>query len=95
MATTQVEAALGAVAGVEECTVFGVEVPDTGGRAGMAAVKLLAGDDIDVQEPQGGAANQAYGPDVADPLYVLCGREEGYLPFYDGYAEEVAAGRRP
>ena len=39
--------------------------------------------------------NQAYGPDVADPLYVLCGREEGYLPFYDGYAEEVAAGRRP
>jgi fatty-acyl-CoA synthase len=39
--------------------------------------------------------NQAYGTEVADPLYVLCGREEGYLPFFDSYPAEVAAGRRP
>ena len=29
--------------------------------------------------------NQAYGPEVADPLYMLSGREEGYVPFYDDY----------
>ncbi len=34
VATTQVEAALGQDKNVEESTVFGVEVPDTGGRAG-------------------------------------------------------------
>lgn len=30
---------------------------------------------------------------VADPLYVLAGREEGYVPAYPEYAEEVAAGK--
>jgi fatty-acyl-CoA synthase len=39
--------------------------------------------------------NQGYGADVADPLYVLGGRKEGYLPFYPSYAADVAAGRRP
>jgi fatty-acyl-CoA synthase len=46
VATTQVERALGADNSVEECTVFGVEVPRTGGRAGMAAVKLRDGADF-------------------------------------------------
>jgi fatty-acyl-CoA synthase len=36
-----------------------------------------------------------YGPDIDDALYVLKGREEGYAPYYDGYLDEVAAGRRP
>jgi fatty-acyl-CoA synthase len=40
VATTQVERALAADKSVEESTVFGVEIPRTGGRAGMAAVKL-------------------------------------------------------
>ena len=40
VATTQVEAALGGDGGVEECTVFGVEVPDTGGGPEMAAIKV-------------------------------------------------------
>ena len=25
---------------------------------------------------------QAYGSDVEDPLYVLAGRDEGYVPYY-------------
>jgi fatty-acyl-CoA synthase len=38
---------------------------------------------------------QGYGPDVDDPVYVLNGREEGYVPYYDNYPDEVAAGERP
>ncbi len=125
--TTQVEAALVADRAVEECTVFGVEVPDTGGRAGMAAIKLREGASFDgkalaatlyrglpvyalplfvrivaslettstFKSRKVELRQQAYGPDVSDPLYVLRGREEGYVPFYDDYPGEVAAGRRP
>lgn len=127
VATTQVEAALASDDSVEDCTVFGVEVPRTGGRAGMAAVKLRDGAEFDgqslaraVYEQLPGYAlplfvrvvesieqtttfksrkvelrEQAYGPDVADPLYVLAGRDEGYVPFYDEYPDEVAEGKRP
>ena len=127
VATTDVEAPLAADPSVEECTVFGVEVPDTGGRAGMAAVKLREGatfDGVALARRLYGALpnysvplfirlvdslettstfksrkvelrNEAYGAAVADPLYVLAGREEGYLPFYGDYPAEVAAGRRP
>jgi fatty-acyl-CoA synthase len=127
VATTDVEAALTGDPGVAECTVFGVEVPDTGGRAGMAAIKLRDGAQFDaaglaevLYERLPGYAlplfvrivdslettstfksrkvdlrNQAYGPEVSDPLYVLGGREEGYVPFYSEYPAEVAAGRRP
>ena len=38
---------------------------------------------------------QGYGPDVDDPVYVLNGREEGYVPYHDDYPDEVAAGKRP
>jgi fatty-acyl-CoA synthase len=127
VATTQVERALGADKSVEECTVFGVEIPRTGGRAGMAAVKLRDGAELDgkalahtvydqlpayalplfvrlvesmehtttFKSRKVDLRDQAYGPGVEDPLYVLAGRDEGYVPFYDDYAEEVAAGRRP
>lgn len=127
VATTQVEAALAADPAIEECTVFGVEVPDTGGRAGMVAIKLRDGAAFDgraladllhrslpayavplfvrlveslettttFKSRKVELRNQAYGPDVGDPLYVLGGRDEGYLPFYQGYPAEVAAGRRP
>src|SRR6202012_6303939 len=47
VATTQVEAALTSEGSVEDCTVFGVEIPPTGGRAGMAAVKLRDGAELD------------------------------------------------
>jgi fatty-acyl-CoA synthase len=39
--------------------------------------------------------DEGYGPDVKDPLYVLAGRDEGYVPYYDEYLEEVAVGERP
>ncbi len=68
VATTQVEAALVDGHDVEECTVYGVEVPGTGGRAGMAAIKLRDGAEFD-----GKALAQAlYGklPAYAMPLFV-------------------------
>lgn len=127
VATTQVEAALASDDSVEDCTVFGVEVPRTDGRAGMAAVKLRDGAEFDgrslaraVYEQLPGYAlplfvrlvdsieqtttfksrkvelrEQAYGPDARDALYVLAGRDEGYVPFYDEYPDEVAEGKRP
>jgi fatty-acyl-CoA synthase len=127
VATTQVERALASDKAIEECTVFGVEIPRTGGRAGMAAVKLREGSEFD-GKALGGTVykelpayamplfvrivdsmehtttfksrkvdlrEQAYGADVEDPLYVLAGRDEGYVPFYDGYADDVAEGKRP
>mgnify|MGYP000866430439 CR=1 FL=1 len=38
---------------------------------------------------------QGYSSEVTDPIYVLAGRDEGYVPFYDEYPAEVAAGKRP
>ncbi|HET7667196.1 MAG TPA: long-chain-acyl-CoA synthetase, partial [Mycobacterium sp.] len=38
---------------------------------------------------------EGYGSDIEDPLYVLAGRDEGYVPFYDEYPDEVADGKRP
>jgi fatty-acyl-CoA synthase len=127
VATTEVEAALAEHPNVEECTVFGVEVPDTGGRAGMAAIKLRAGAEFDgaalaqtlyqhlpnysvplfvrlvgslettstFKSRKVDLRDQAYGADVSDPLYALAGRGEGYVPFYDDYPADVAAGRCP
>ncbi|WJR35055.1 long-chain-acyl-CoA synthetase FadD6 [Mycobacteroides immunogenum] len=39
--------------------------------------------------------DEAYGDAVSDPLYVLAGRAEGYVPFYPEYPAELAAGQRP
>src|SRR6202000_911516 len=107
--------------------VFGVEIPRTGGRAGMAAIKLREGADFDgkalgervsrelpayamppflrvvdsmehtttFKSRKVDLREQAYGPDVEDPLYVLAGRDEGYVPFYDDYPDDVANGKRP
>ena len=129
VATTEVEAAVSTDSQVEECTVFGVEVPGAGGRAGMVAVQLNEGEEFDGKA----LASAAYGHlpayavplfarvvetlahtstfknqkvdlrkqgyDTAetgdDPLYVLAGRDEGYVPFYDGYPAEVLDGQRP
>jgi fatty-acyl-CoA synthase len=127
VATTQVERALATDKSVEESAVFGVEIPRTGGRAGMAAVKLRDGAEFDGKAIAGTVyeqlpvyalplfvrvvesmdhtttfksrkvdlREQAYDPGIEDPLYVLAGRDDGYVPFYDAYPEEVAAGKRP
>jgi len=47
VATTEVEAAISTHPQIEEATVFGVEVPGAGGRAGMAAIQLKNGDELD------------------------------------------------
>ena len=128
VATTEVEAALSTDPQVEEATVFGVEVPGTGGRAGMAAIQLKkgaeldgqalakavyerlpgyavplvrprrrgAGAHVDPQEPEGGPAQgEIQLRTSTNAIYVLAGRDEGYVPFYDEYPEEVKAGKRP
>jgi fatty-acyl-CoA synthase len=127
VATTEVEAAVSAEPAVEEATVFGVQIPDTDGRAGMAAVKLRDGARFDGKSLAAAAyarlpgyalplfvrvvdslehtstfksrkvdlREQGYGPRATDPLYVLAGRDEGYVPFYDGYVDDVKKGTRP
>ena len=68
VATTQVEAAVAHDSNVEECTVFGVEVPGAGGRAGMAAIQLKEGTDFDGKA----LAKAVYEhlPGYAVPLFV-------------------------
>jgi fatty-acyl-CoA synthase len=127
VATTEVEAALAGHPAIDECTVFGVEVPGAGGRAGMAAVQVKADHEFDGKEiadafygqlptyavplfvravtelahtstfksQKVDLRKQGYGADVKDPLYVLAGREDGYVPFYPEYPDEVTAGKRP
>ncbi len=43
VSTTEVENALGAFAGIEDAVVYGVEIPGTNGRCGMAALRLAPG----------------------------------------------------
>ena len=127
VATTEVEAGLSGDAQVEEATVFGVEVPGAGGRAGMVALQLKSGIEFDgaalartayahlppyavplfvrivpelahtstFKSQKVELRKQGYGEDVEDPLYVLAGREQGYVPFYPEYADEVKDGKRP
>lgn len=127
VATTEVEAALASNPLIEECTVFGVEVPGAGGRAGMAAIQLKDGKEFDgkgladafyghlpayavplfvrvvtelahtstFKSQKVDLRKQGYGSDIEDPLYVLAGKDEGYVPFYPEYPDEVTAGKRP
>ena len=137
VATTEVEAAVATDPQIEEAAVYGVEVPDTGGRAGMVAIQLKDGQDFDgkalakavygklpgyavplfvrvVEElahtstfksqkvdlrKQGYGGSSGEGDDddvkVEDPIYVLSGKDEGYVPFYDEYLAEVKDGKKP
>lgn len=130
VATTEVEAAVSTDPQVEEATVFGVEVPGTGGRAGMVAVQLKEGREFDGKSLAKAAyehlpsyavplfvrvvkelaytttfksqkvdlRKEGYGGgdvEVEDPIYVLAGRDEGYVEFYDEYLQEVKDGKRP
>lgn len=137
VATTEVEAAVSTDSQVEEATVFGVEVPDTGGRAGMVAIQLKDGKEFDGKalakaafdklppyavplfvrvvkelahtstfksqkgdlrkEGYGGSSGEGDDDDVKveDPIYVLSGRDEGYVEYYDEYLTEVKDGKKP
>src|SRR5262249_22281652 len=46
VATSEVEEAIGRCPGVRDATVYGVEIPGTDGRAGMAALVVAAGFDL-------------------------------------------------
>ena len=137
VATTEVEAAVSTDPQIEEATVFGVEVPDTGGKAGMVAIQLKEGKEFDGKalakaaydklppyavplfvrvveelahtstfksqkgdlrkEGFGGSSGEGDDDDVKveDPIYVLSGKSEGYVPFYDEYLAEVKDGKKP
>ena len=137
VATTEVEAAVSTDSQVEEATVFGVEVPDTGGKAGMVAIQLKDGQEFDGKaladaaysklpgyavplfvrivkelahtstfksqkgdlrkEGFGGSSGEGDDDDVTveDSIYVLSGKDEGYVPFYDEYLTEVKDGKKP
>ena len=124
VATTQVEAALAGVDWVQEGTVYGVDVPGTDGKAGMAALVVAEGRAFDgvaladqvrrelpvyawpvfvrllpalehtstFKSRKVEVRDAGYGPGDG-PVHVLT--QDGYLPFYDGYLEELAAGRMP
>jgi fatty-acyl-CoA synthase len=47
VATTEVEAVVGAVPGIEDVAVYGVEIPNCDGKVGMASVKLQEGLTLD------------------------------------------------
>ncbi len=68
VATTEVEAAVSTDPQVEEATVFGVEVPDVGGRAGMAAIQLKDGKDFDGKSLAKAVFDNL--PGYAVPLFV-------------------------
>lgn len=68
VATTQVEGAVGAHESVSEAVVYGVEIPGTDGRAGMAAVTLHSDTEFD----GAGLSDTLHRalPDYAVPLFV-------------------------
>ncbi|KYH43384.1 long-chain-acyl-CoA synthetase [Branchiibius sp. NY16-3462-2] len=68
VATTEVEAVLGKAPGIEECTVYGVAVPGTDGKAGMGAIVLQEGADFDGD--QVGKALTTGLPAYAVPLFL-------------------------
>ncbi|GAA1584804.1 long-chain-acyl-CoA synthetase FadD6 [Nocardia ninae] len=126
VATTEVEGALTRSDAIAEAVVYGVDVPGTDGKAGMAAVTLSPDAEFDGKAIAELAYRQLPGyavplfirvvdeleqtstfksrkvelrkqgyADGDGTLYVLAGRSNGYVPAYDDYAEDVAAGRAP
>lgn len=68
VATTEVEGALGDEPGVDQAVVYGVDVPGTDGKAGMAALVLKDGSGFDGKEVAGRLYNRL--PSYAVPLFV-------------------------
>jgi fatty-acyl-CoA synthase len=66
VATSEVSAALCAFPGVQQASVYGVAVPGTDGRAGMAAV--VAGEDVDLAGLWTHLADRL--PDYARPVFL-------------------------
>jgi fatty-acyl-CoA synthase len=70
-------------------------------RESLAHTSTFKSQKVDLRkEGYGGGSGDDDDTDVEagkidDPLYVLAGRDEGYVPFYDEYPAEVADGKRP
>lgn len=127
VATTEVENVLDGSEQVAQSVVFGVEVPGTDGRAGMAAITLGDGQSLDTRgladhltrqlpayatplfirvveelahtstfkSVKVALRDEGYTDTGDDGVYVFVGGTDGYASFYDGYADEVAAGIMP
>lgn len=68
VATTEVEGALAEDTAVEQSVVYGVPIPGTDGKAGMAAVKLEPGAEFDGPRLAAGLSERL--PSYAVPLFV-------------------------
>ncbi|MNQ72414.1 Long-chain-fatty-acid--CoA ligase FadD13 [compost metagenome] len=68
VSTTEVENALGAFPGVEDAVVYGVEIPGTNGRCGMAALRLANGAQLDREALAAHLDREL--PAYAAPLFV-------------------------
>ncbi|WP_374980372.1 long-chain-acyl-CoA synthetase [Pseudomonas solani] len=68
VSTTEVESVLGAFGGVEDAVVYGVEIPGTNGRCGMAALRLGSGAELDAQAVAEHLDREL--PPYAAPLFI-------------------------
>lgn len=68
VATTEVEGAIDELPSVDDVTVYGVQIPDTDGRAGMAAVVLHHGQEFDGPAWAGALSKSL--PAYAMPLFI-------------------------
>lgn len=68
VSTTEVAEALGALPGIESINIYGVQVPQHEGRAGMAAIVMQPGAAFDARAFHALAARTL--PDYAIPLFV-------------------------
>lgn len=127
VATTEVEAALDSFPAVAQSVAYGVEIEKADGKAGMGAIKIRDGEDLDPKA----LADHLYGhlPSYAVPLfvrvvedfeqtstfknrkvelreegyakagddavYVLAGRDKGFVDYYDDYPADVANAKAP
>jgi fatty-acyl-CoA synthase len=57
----------------------------------LAYTSTFKSQKVDLRKQGYGAGSET----VDDPIYVLAGREEGYVPFYGEYPAEVVDGKRP
>ena len=61
----------------------------------LAHTSTFKSQKVDLRKQGYGASAEDGAGKVDDPIYVLAGRDEGYVPFYDEYPAEVADGKRP
>lgn len=67
VATSEVEAVISNVVGLKDCTVYGVEVPHTEGKAGMAAI-VDPNNQLDLEQLSAGIKGAL--PAYARPLFI-------------------------